>query len=358
MSFLKTLRAAFALASLLCCSGPGLAEPLKVGWVYVHYIGNAGWTYAHDNARRFVADRLGHKVKTSYVENVAEGADAERVIRQLARSGHRLIFTTSFGYMNPTLKVAKHFPDVAFEHTSGYKRAANVGTYFARTYEARYLTGIIAGSMSRSGIIGYVASFPIPEVIRGVNAFTRGIRTVNPAAKVKVMWVNTWYDPGKEREAAETLFMQGVDVITQHTNSAGPINAAEAAGKYAIGYNSDMSIYGRNAHLTAAIHNWGPLYLEKTQAVLNGSWKSEAIWAGMATGIVDIGPVNKVVEDEVVTMVRRAKQDIIAGRLHPFTGPIADQNGELRVRQGETMSDTEMLSFNWFVEGVDSPLPK
>lgn len=352
------LISALTAVAALCFSSCIVAAPLKVGFVYVGPIGPAGWTYSHDKGRKFVAEQLGDQVKTTYVESVAEGADSERVIRRLAKTGHKLIFTVSFGYMNPTLKVAKAFPDVAFEHVSGYKRANNVGTYFNRIYEARYLTGIVAGKMTKSNVIAYVASFPIPEVIRGINAFTQGLRSVNPEARVKVTWVSTWYDPAKEREAAEALFLQGADVITQHTDSPGPINAAEAKGKYAIGFNSDMSVYGKTAHLTAAIQNWGPVYLQKTQAVLNGSWKSEDIWNGMATGMVDIGPMNKVVPAEVVTLVNARKKAIIDGSLHPFTGPLKNQAGEVKVPEGKTMSDPELLDFNWFVEGVDGELPR
>ncbi len=354
---LKRFAAALLTTVSLCFSSGALAEPLKVGFVYVGPIGPAGWTYAHDSGRKYVAEKLGDRVKTAYVENVAEGADSERVIRQLAKSGYGLIFAVSFGYMNPTLKVARDFPNVAFEHVSGYKRAKNVGTYFNRIYEARYLTGIVAGKMTKSNVVGYVASFPIPEVIRGINAFTLGIRSVNPEARVKVTWVSSWYDPGKEREAAEALFAQGADVITQHTDSPGPINAAEANGKYAIGFNSDMSVYGKTAHLTAAIQNWAPMYLQKTQAVLDGTWKSEDIWNSMADGMVDIAPMNKAVPAEVVTLVNSNKQAIIDGTLLPFAGPIKNRNGELKVAKGESMSDADLLRFNWFVEGVEGQLP-
>ncbi|MCG8610626.1 MAG: BMP family ABC transporter substrate-binding protein, partial [Pseudomonadales bacterium] len=231
------------------------AEPLKIGFVYVGPTGDAGWTYAHDEGRKYVEKHLGDKVQTTYVESVPEGADAERVITQLAAKGNDLIFTTSFGYMNPTLKVAKRFRKVTFEHASGYKRNKNMGTYFTRAYQGRYLTGLIAGKMTKSNVIGYVASFPIPEVIRGINAFTKGAREVNPDVQVKVVWASTWYDPAKEREAAETLILQKADVLTQHTDSAAVIQAAEAKGVYAIGYHSDMSVYGEKAHLTSTIHS-------------------------------------------------------------------------------------------------------
>jgi basic membrane protein A len=344
--------------SLFIASQSFAADPLKVGFVYVGPTGDAGWTYAHDKGRMYVEEALGDKVKTTYVESVAEGADSERVIRQLAKSGHDLIFTTSFGYMNPTLKVAKAFPKVAFEHASGYKRAKNVGTYFDRAYQGRYLMGMVAGMMTKTNTLGYVGSFPIPEVVRGINAFTLGARSVNPEAKVNVVWVSTWYDPGKEREAAETMILQGADVITQHTDSPGPINAAEAKGVYAIGYNSDMSLYGENAHLTASVHNWGPIYLAKTQAVLDGTWKAENVWAGLDTGVVAIAPFNKSVPQDVRDHVNAKKQAISDGKLKPFTGPLNNQAGKEMVAAGATMSDGDLLGMKWFVEGVNGDLPK
>lgn len=335
-----------------------VADPLKIGFVYVGPTGDAGWTYAHDNGRKYVEDQLGALVDTTYVESVAEGADSERVINQLAKSGNKLIFTTSFGYMNPTLKVAKNFPDVAFEHASGYKQSENVGTYFDRAYEGRYLTGIVAGKMTKSNVLGYVGSFPIPEVIRGINAFARGARSVNPDAVVKVVWVSTWYDPGKEREAAETMILQGADVITQHTDSPGPINAAESKGAYAIGYNSDMSLYGKTAHLTSTVHNWGPIYAAKAQAVIDGTWKAENIWPGVAEGVVDLAPFNDAVPQDVRDYVNAQKAAIADGSLHPFAGPVINQAGETAVAAGEVMSDGDMLGFGWYVEGVEGELPK
>jgi basic membrane protein A len=332
-------------------------EPLKIGFVYVGPTGDAGWTYAHDKGRLYVEEALGDKVETTYVESVAEGADSERVIRQLAKSGHDLIFTTSFGYMNPTLKVAKSFPKVTFEHASGYKRAKNVGTYFDRAYQGRYLMGMVAGLMTKTNVLGYVGSFPIPEVVRGINAFTLGALSVNPEATVKVVWVSTWYDPGKEREAAETMILQGADVVTQHTDSPGPINAAEAKGVYAIGYNSDMSLYGKNSHLTASVHNWGPIYLEMAQQVIDGTWKSEDIWAGIETGVVDIAPFNKAVPQEVQDRVMAAKKAMAEGSLNAFTGPIKNQAGEEKVAAGATLSDKDLLGMKWFVEGVKGDLP-
>ncbi|MDX1453413.1 MAG: BMP family ABC transporter substrate-binding protein [Oleiphilaceae bacterium] len=331
--------------------------PLKIGFVYVGPTGDAGWTYAHDMGRQYVEQQLGDAVHTSYVESVAEGADAERVIHQLAAKGHDLIFTTSFGYMNPTLKVAKRFPKVKFEHATGYKRARNVGTYFTRAYQGRYLTGLVAGKMTQSNVLGYVASFPIPEVIRGINAFTQGAREVNPNVVVKVVWASTWYDPAKEREAAETLILQGADVLTQHTDSPAVIQAAEAKGKYAIGYHSDMSVYGPSAHLTATVHRWGELYVQKVKAVLDGSWQSEDLWPGLAEGTTDLAPFNKVIPADVVALVEAKKQALKAGNARVFDGPVLDQAGKIVVADGATMSDKDLLSLNWYVQGVEGRAP-
>ncbi|WP_020679290.1 BMP family ABC transporter substrate-binding protein [Marinobacterium rhizophilum] len=353
------VRTVSALVLAAMVSGAALAkEPLKVGFVYIGPTGDAGYTYAHDKGRKYMEEKLGDQVTSTYVENVAEGADSERVIRQLAKSGHELIFTTSFGYMNPTLKVAKQFPKVAFEHATGYKRAANVGTYMGRIYESRYLTGVIAGKMTKSNVVGYVGSFPIPEVVRGINAFTRGLRSVNPEATVKVVWVSSWYDPAKELEAAESLILQGADVISQHTDSAGPIQAAEAKGVYAFGHNSDMSLYGKKAHLSASVFNWGPLYEAKARAVIDGSWKAEDVWLGLSAGYVDIAPMSDAVPADVQSLVIDLKQQIVDGTLHPFAGPVKNQAGDLVAAEGEVLSDKELLSMGYYVEGVEGELPK
>ena len=246
-------------------------EPFKVGFVYVSPIGDAGWTFQHDSGRKEMEKALGGKVVSKYVENVPEGADAERVIRELAQSGNKIIFTTSFGYMNPTLKVAKSFPKTDFEHATGYKTDTNVGIYNARFYEGRYLAGQVAGKMTKSNVAGYVAAFPIPEVVMGINAFARGMRSVNPKAEVKVVWVNSWFDPGREREAADTLMSQGADVLTHHTDSTATVQAAEAKKAYAIAYHSDMSKYGPNAHLTAVTHQWGAYYTKAVQDAMSGN---------------------------------------------------------------------------------------
>ena len=256
--------------------------------------------------------------------------------------------------MNPTLKVAKKFPKVKFEHASGYKRLDNMGTYFDRAYQGRYLTGMVAGLMTKSNLLGYVASFPIPEVIRGINAFTLGARDVNPKAKVKVVWVSSWYDPGKESEAANTMINMGADVVTQHTDSPGAINAAEKNGVYAIGYHSDMSGHGPKAHLTATVHNWGPLYVAKAKSVLDGTWKSQDVWGGLGENALDLAPYNNQVPKTVRAVVDHSKSLIAKGKLHPFAGPIKDQTGRLRVLAGKSMSDAEMLRMDWYVEGVQA----
>ncbi|GLQ32562.1 BMP family ABC transporter substrate-binding protein [Litoribrevibacter albus] len=347
-----------AAALALGCSLANADDPLKIGFVYVGPTGDAGWTYSHDEARKYVEAQLGDKVQTSYVESVAEGADSERVIQQLAKKGHDLIFTTSFGYMNPTLKVAKRFPKVKFEHATGYKRGKNTGTYFTRAYQGRYLSGLIAGKMTKTNTIGYVASFPIPEVIRGINAFTKGAQEVNPDIKVKVVWASTWYDPAKEREAAETLILQGADILTQHTDSAAVIQAAESKGVYAIGYHSDMSVYGKKAHLTSTIHNWGELYLAKAKAVMDGTWKSEDVWPGIAEGTTDLAPLNPVIPADVQQLVAEKKQAIKEGKLHVFDGPVYNQAGEEVVPAGSTLEDGKLLGFDWYVKGVEGKLPQ
>lgn len=355
---LKQLGAAAVMTASALTSVVHAEDPLKVGFVYVSPTGEAGWTFTHNEGRKYVEEKFGDKVETRFVESVKEGADAERAIMQMAKSGYDLIFTTSFGYMNPTIKVAKKFPNIAFEHATGYKRSENVGTYFDRIYEARYLTGVVAGHMTKSNVIGYVAAFPIPEVIRGINAFTQGLRSVKPEATVKVVWVNSWYDPGKEREAGDSLIQQGADVLTQHTDSPGVVQAAEAAGKYAIGYHSDMSAYGAKAHLTAAVHNWNEFYAKRVQQVIDGTWKSEDVWEGINSGMTTMAPMSDAVPAEVQKQVAALKADIASGKVHPFAGPVKNQAGEIVVKAGETMEVGAMLGMNFYVEGVQGQLPK
>ena len=348
-----------SLSVSLPAAAQGKADAaLKIGFVYVSPIGDAGWTFQHDVGRKEMEKALGGKVATKYVESVPEGADAERVIRELAQSGHDLIFTTSFGYMNPTLKVAQAFPKVNFDHATGYKTAKNVGTYNARFYEGRYLAGIVAGRMSKSNIAGYVAAFPIPEVVMGINAFARGMRSVNPKAEVKVVWVNSWYDPGREREAADTLISQGADVVTHHTDSTAAVQAAEAKKVYAVAYHSDMSKYGPTAHLTAVTHNWGEYYTRTARAALDGKWKVEQPWMGIKENVIRMAPFNRAVPQDVQDLVRKTEADIKAGKFHPFTGPVKDNDGKERIPAGRTIDDIALNKMDYYVEGVQGKLPK
>jgi len=349
-----------ALATALTMAGglASAAEPLKVGFIYVSPIGDAGWTFQHETGRRQMAAALADKVDTKFVETVPEGAEAERVIRQFAADGYGLVFTTSFGYMNPTIKVAKRFPGTKFEHATGYKRGKNVGTYNVRFYEGRYLAGIVAGGMSKSGIAGYVAAFPIPEVLMGINAFTLGMQSVNPEARTKVIWTNSWYDPGREREAAGVLVTQGADVLTHHTDSTAVVQAADEKGVYAVGYHSDMSKYGPRAHLTAVTHHWGDFYTRMTQQVIDGNWKSGDVWGGIQAGMVSLAPINPVVPGDVVALVDKNEEAIRSGRFHPFQGPVKDQDGKVRIAAGTTISDADLQKMDWYVQGVQGKLPK
>jgi simple sugar transport system substrate-binding protein len=327
-------------------------EPLKVGFVYVAPLTEAGWVRQHEEGRQAVQAALAGRVKTSYVENVAEGPDAERVIRDLASTGHKLIFTPSFGYMEPTLKVAKDFPDVKFESITGYKTAPNVATANARYYEGRYLAGIAAGRMTKSNVAGYVAGFPIPEVLQGINAFTLGMRSVNPKAQVKVVWLNAWFDPGRERDAATALMDQGADVLAFHTGSTAVMAAAQERGKLAIAYHSDMRKVAPDAQLLAVTHHWGDYYRQRTQAVLDGSWKSGNVWGGVKDGMIRVGhfgsKVPKAVQDEVLAR----QKDIAAARLLPFAGPIVDNEGKAVIVKGQSLTDDQILGMKFLVSGV------
>ena len=348
------LTGASAAAATLLAKAANAAEPLKVGFVYVGPVGDHGWTYAHDQGRLMIEKEFGDKVKTTFVESVKEGPDAERVIRQLAQDGNKLIFTTSFGFMDPTLKVAKQFPDVKFEHATGFKQADNMSIYNARFYEGRAVLGTIAGHMSKSGSAGYIASFPIPEVVMGINAFTLAAQKVNPAFQTKVVWVSSWYDPPKEADAANALMAQGVDIITQHTDSPAALQAAEQKGVFAFGQASDMSKFAPKAHLTAILDNWGPYYVKRTKEVMDGSWKSESFWGGFKEGEVALSPYNQVIPADVVEAAETVRKGIIDGSMHPFTGPIMDQAGAEKYAAGATATDEEMLKMDWYVKGVQS----
>jgi simple sugar transport system substrate-binding protein len=330
--------------------------PLAVAFVYVSPIGDAGWTYQHELGRRALDKALEGQVKTSYVENVEEGADAERVIRQLASTGNELIYATSFGYMNPMVKVAGQFPKIKFEHATGYKRLANLATYSARFYEGRYVAGVIAGRMSKTGIVGYVAAFPIPEVVQGINAFLLGARSVNPKAQVKVVWTSSWFDPGKERAAADTLIAQGADLLTQHTDSTAVVQAGEEKGVFTIGYNSDMAKYGPKTCLTAVTMIWGGYYIMRVKEALAGTWKSEDTWGGFKEGMIQMAPYNAVIPAEVKAEADAKIAAISAGTLKPFGGPIKDQSGKVVVAAGTSMSDKDILEMKWFADGVQGKL--
>ena len=345
-----------AAAALPLASGAAFAqdEPLKVAFVYIGPVGDFGWTYAHDQGRLAVDEHFGDKVQTTIGENVAEGPDAERIIRQLAQDGNKLIFTTSFGYMNPTLKVARQFPDVYFEHATGYQRAENMAIYNARFYEGRAVLGTMAAMMSQTGKAGYIASFPIPEVVMGINAFQLAAQKVNPEFKTQVVWASTWYDPAKEADAARALLDQGSDIITQHTDSPAALQAAEERGAYAFGQATDMSQFAPRAHLTAIVDDWSPYYIKRVQAVLDGTWESTDSWAGMKEGEVVMSPFRDNVPAEVAAAANEIIEGTKTGAYHIFTGPIYDQAGELRVPEGEVMSDADLLKMDWYVQGVQS----
>ncbi len=345
-----------ALTTALLVSGSATAGESIAGFVYVGPVGDHGWSYQHNEGRKAVEEELG--IKTSYVESVAEGADAERVIRKLAAAGNKIIFTTSFGYMNPTNKVAKQFPKVKFEHATGYKRGKNVSTYSGRYYEGRAVIGTIAGMMTKSNTIGYVASFPIPEVIRGINAMTLAARKVNPDVVVKVVWVNSWFDPGKEGDAAKALVDQGADIITQHTDSPAPLQVAEARGVYAFGQASDMKAFAPKAQLTAIIDNWKMYYVNRVKAAMDGSWESGDTWDGLKEGMVVMAPYGDAVPADVRAAADKIREGIIDGSLHPFSGPINNQAGEEITKAGATIPDGDLLGMNWYVEGVQGDLPK
>ena len=333
-----------------------IKPPLQVGFVYVSPIGEAGWTTQHDRARLQVEKALGDKVRTRFVANVAEGPDAERVIRDLAAQGSQLIFTTSFGYMEPTLRVAREFPDVVFEHATGYKTAPNVGTYNARFYEGRYLAGLIAGRMTRSSLAGYVAAFPIPEVLQGINAFTLGMRATNPKAELKIVWTNAWFDPGKEKEAALALINQGCDVLTHHTDSTAVVSTAEEKGRQCIGYHSDMSAFGLKAHLAAVTHHWGAYCTQVARQVLDGTWKSTTVWGGIKDGFIRLEGLSAALPADLKSMVRERSDDIAAGRFHPFSGRIADNEGRVRHASGP-MTDEQLNKMDFHVQGVQGKPP-
>jgi basic membrane protein A and related proteins len=329
----------------------------KVAFMYVGAVGDAGWTFAHDVARKFVEKQIPN-VQTSFVESVPEGADSERVLSDLAEKGNKVIFATSFGFMDPVIKVAAKYPDVVFMHCSGYKTAKNVGTYMDRDYEGRYLGGIAAAKYVKNNLVGYVAAYPIPEVVRCINAFTLGAQSVNPKIKVKVVWTNTWYDPAAEKAAAISLINAGAGLITMNQDTPAAMQAAEEKGLFAVSNDSDMRAMAPKAILTGQVANWGPYYVKTVKAVMNKTWKPGQYWGGLADGIVDLSPFGSMVTDDVKQLVAKKKSIISKDDYAVFAGPIKDQSGQIKVKAGQKMTDAEMLSFNWFVQGIEGTIPK
>ena len=350
------LAAPFALAGLKPARAQD-AEPLGIAFMYVGPIGDLGWSYQHDQGRLAVEKHFGDKVKTSYVESVPEGADAERVLRQMAQGGNKLVFATSFGFMQAVINVAKQFPNTIFEHATGFKTAKNVGIYNARFYEGRYVSGHLAGRMSEKKTIGYIGSFPIPECIMGINAYTLGAQRIIPDVTTKVVWVNSWYDPGKEAEAANALMDQGCDFIVQHTDSPAPVQAAEKRGVWCIGQASDMGKFGPERCLTSVTDDWASYYIKTTQRVLDGGWAAEDYWGGMAENSVVLTPWNPAVPAMVQAELDTLVGEIKAKKLHPFQGEVKKQDGSIAVPAGSVISDADLLMMNYYVNGVDSAMP-
>lgn len=327
-------------------------DPIKVAFVYVGPVGDAGWTKKHDDGRKELEAELGDAVETTFLENVPEGAESEQVFDRLAREGNRVIFGTSFGYGDPMLAVAEKYPDVVFEHATGFQTAENMSTYFGAAEEARYLSGMAAGSKTEADKIGYIAAFPIPEVLRGINAFTLGVQRVNPAAEVNVVWTSTWFDPTIEKEAAEGALNGGADVIAQHQDTPSAGEAAQAAGASWVGYNDDMSQFAPEAWLTAPTWNWGPYYVDTVQSVIDGTWETRQYYGDMADGLVTLADVSDAVPEEVRAEIEEVKGQIIDGSFAPFTGPVTDQDGEVRIAADEVPPFEDLLGMDWFVEGV------
>ncbi|WP_011581028.1 MULTISPECIES: BMP family ABC transporter substrate-binding protein [Chelativorans] len=354
---MKRILAALAASAVLAVPGAALAQDkVKACFVYVGPKTDGGWTEAHDKGRLFVEEQLGDKVETAFVENVAEGPDAQRAIERFARADCDIVFTTSFGFMDATLAVAKRFPDVKFEHATGYKTAENMATYNSRFYEGRYIQGVIAGHMSEKGEAGYVASFPIPEVVMGINAFMLGAQSVNPDFKLKVVWANTWHDAAREADAAKALIDQGVDIITQHTDSTAPVQVAAERGIKAFGQASDMIAFGPETQLTAIVDTWGAYYVKRIQAVIDGTWEPGAIWEGLKEGILTMAPYTNM-PDDVKATAEETEAKIKSGELHPFTGPVNRQDGTPWLAEGEVADDATLLGMNFYVEGIDDKLP-
>jgi basic membrane protein A and related proteins len=338
-------------------AAPAKAEPLKVAFAYVGPVGDGGWTFAHDNGRKAVEKEFGDKVVTSFVEKVPESADAERVFRDLAGQGNKLIFGTTFGYMEPMLKVSGDFKDIKFEHATGYKTGENMRTYDSRTYEGAYMAGVIAGKMTKSNTLGVVGSIPIPEVIRNINSFTMGAQSVNPKIKTKVVWVNEWFNPPKETEAATALINGGADVLMQNTDSAAVLKTAEAMGKRAFGWDSDMTAYGPKAHLGSAIINWAPYYIKATRDALDGKWATGSSWWGVKEGAIDMVSMAADVPADTKAKIDEIKAGLKAGTFHPWTGPIVDQSGKELLAKGVVADDKFLSGVKFYVKGVEGKVP-
>ncbi|SFT33446.1 BMP family ABC transporter substrate-binding protein [Sedimentitalea nanhaiensis] len=354
------LTALFASAAMVLglATGAVAQDKTKIGFVYVGPVGDGGWTYEHDQARQAVVAEFGDKVETVFVESVPEGPDSERVMTQMALNGADLIFTTSFGYMDSTINVAKKFPNVKFEHATGYKTAPNVSVYSARFYEGRAVQGHIAGRMTKSNIVGYIGSYPIPEVIRGINSAYIHAKKVNPDVQFKIVWAYTWFDPAKEADAAKVLIEQGADVILQHTDSTAPQAAAKAAGNViTFGQASDMSEYAPSPRVSSIIDNWAPYYIARTQAVMDGTWESVNTWDGIGAGMVGIGEISDAVPAEIKAEALALKDSIAAGDYHPFTGPIRKQDGSAWLAEGEVADDGTLAGMNFYVEGIEGDIP-
>lgn len=353
----KLLIALAATAATLSFAAAAQAqEKLKACWVYVGPIGDFGYSYQHDQGRLAVEKQFGDKVETAYLENVAEGPDAERAFERLARQGCKIIFGTSFGFMDAEVKVAAKFPDIKFEHATGYKMGDNLGIYNARFYEGRYVIGQIAAKQSKAGVAGYIVSFPIPEVVMGINAFMLGAQSVNPDFKVKIVWVNSWFDPGKEADAAKALFDQGADIIVQHTDSTAPLQVAQERGLHGFGQASDMITFAPKSQYTAIVDDWGPYYIERVGEMLAGTWKPEDRWEGIKEGAVHMAPYTNLPDD--VAAAAKETEAKIAGGWNPFTGPVAKQDGSEWLKDGEVADDKTLLGMNFYVKGVDDKLPQ
>jgi basic membrane protein A len=345
-------------ASPAAAASPPAAQKLKVAFAYIGPVGDGGWTYAHDQGRKAVEQEFGNKIETTYVENVPEAADAERVFRDFVGQGYKLVFGTTFGYMEPMLKAAVDAKDVKFEHATGYKQADNLRTYDSRTYEGAYMAGVIAGGMTKSNTLGVVGSVPIPEVIRNINSFTLGAQSVNPKVKTKVVWVNKWFDPPKEGEAAESLINQGADVLMQNTDSPAVLKKAQEKGKLAFGWDSDMTAYGPNAHLASAIINWGPYYKKAVKDALDGTWKSEGnTWWGVKEGAIDIVSVSDKVPAELKQKVEQVKAGLKDGSFVIWKGPITGADGKTVVAKDVAADDKFLSGINWYVKGVEGRVP-